>query len=243
LVVAAGLVGCGGAAFVTGAEPGDDGGAGDALLGAEAGTEVAQGEDAGRDAGGEVVGHVVGQEGGAADAGQTSEASADGGDAGHEAEAGPPCLTDLSGVGTGDFGVAFTLTTTATTFSALVNQSATCQASCGGSASVEWDIFMTNTGSIQVETDDGVAADRVFQVGGGPVNDGHPHSVVVGRTSGKVWVQTDGARSPLVSDANSLGTLPPLVVGRDPCAISPGYAGCPAVLPLVGSVTDLCLTK
>jgi hypothetical protein len=88
-----------------------------------------------------------------------------------EAEAGPVCVTDLSGVGTGDFHVSFDMETDAQTFMALVNQRSAC------SAGVEWDVFMQPTGSIEVETDDGIAADRVFQIGGGPVNDGQPHHV------------------------------------------------------------------
>ena len=191
-------------------------------------------------------------DGGGGDAPQTADAGDDAGDGAGRAvaavddaaETAPACITDLSNIGTGDFRVSFALTTTATTAMALANQSSVCQQACGGAASVEWDVTMTASGSIEIETDDGAAADRVFEVGGGPVNDGRPHSVVAARTGGSLWVQTDdGARSELAPDTNALGALPPLVVGSDPCASSTGGAGCPSVRPLAGTLTDLCVTR
>jgi len=159
-------------------------------------------------------------------------------------DASPPCVTDLSGVGTGDFRVAFTLETTTRTAVALVNQSGSCQQACGGAASVEWDVFVQGpTGGVLIETDDGTAADRVFAVSGQPVNDGAAHHIEAGRVAGLLWVKVDGQSSAGVPDTNALDVLPGLVVGRDPCAASAGNAGCPAVLPLDGMLTDLCVSR
>jgi hypothetical protein len=155
-----------------------------------------------------------------------------------EAEAGPACVTDLSNVGTGDFDVSFTVVTTAQTGMALVSQRATCLPYSG------WDIYTSPTGAIEIETDDGVAADRVFQIGGGPVNDGKPHYVEAARVAGKIWVQTDnGVKSPLVADTNALADLPPLIVGSDPGGVSPNGCGSGVIEPLAGSLTNLCVTK
>ena len=100
------LVGCGGAQF-SAAEATGDGGVPDAV---QASPEAApQGEDSGPDAREELAVHVVPTHDGG-EAGQPLiEAAVD---AGHEAEAGPACVTDLSGVGTGDFRIGFTITTT-----------------------------------------------------------------------------------------------------------------------------------
>ncbi len=155
-----------------------------------------------------------------------------------EAEAGPSCLTDLSGIGTGDFHVTFTLVTTAQSWMALVNQRSACLPYDG------WDVYMTPTGAIEVETDDGIAADRVWQVGGGPVNNGQPHLIEAARVGGYLWVETDGPpMSVLMPDTHALGSLPPIVVGTDPGGIGPDGCGSGVVEPLAGSLTDLCITR
>ena len=159
-------------------------------------------------------------------------------------DTGPTCITDLSGVGTSDFRIAFTLETTTHTAMALVDQNGSCQQACGGAASVEWDMFVQGpTGGVLIETDDGTAADRVFAVSGQPVNDGVPHHIEAGRVAGLLWVKVDGQSSAGVPDTNALDVLPELVVGRDPCASSAGNAGCPAVLPLDGMLTELCVSR
>lgn len=72
--------------------------------------------------------------------GQLADATAE---AAPEAEAGPTCVTDLSGIGTGDFYVSFNLVTTAQTSMALVSQRSTC------ATSMEWDVFMSPSGGIE----------------------------------------------------------------------------------------------
>jgi len=214
LVVALALVSsaCGGAAFVTGAEPGDGGGAEDAPQAPEAGPEGAQGEDGGQDAGGDVVGHVLGQDGGAVDAGeagQVAEAAADGG-----TEAGPhTCVTDLSGVGTGDFRVAFTLTTTSQVDVALLDQMSGCSQS-----SPAWSVSMSYTGQVAGGTGDGAVAHWVATTEANTVNDGKPHAIVFARTSGKIWISKDGTVDSIpVADPYSIGALPPLRIGTSDC--------------------------
>jgi hypothetical protein len=198
-VLAMVLVGCGGSAFSVG--EGDDGG-GDVVVRAD-------GDDAGM--------HVAVPD--AAMEAAPPEAA--------EADAGPACLSTLSNVGTNDFRIAFTLTTTAKMSTALVNQRSTC------TASTEWDVFMSPGGGIEFETDDGVSADRVFVIGGGPVNDGQPHKIVAARTNGQIWVQTDdGIRSQLIPDPYAIDALPPLVEGSDPCT---------ETVVLVGTIADLCV--
>jgi hypothetical protein len=138
------------------------------------------------------------------------------------------CVPSLADVGTSDFTVAFTITTTATVSTALVNQRAAC-------VGAEWDVYMSPTGAIEIETET-TASDRVYDIGGTGVNDGNPHHVQAGRAGGELWVQVDDTpMSPLVADTNALGTLPALVIGTDACSTT--------AAPLVGSLTDLCITR
>jgi hypothetical protein len=154
-------------------------------------------------------------------------------------DGGPACLTDLSGVGTGDFRIEFTLTTTTTGVQmSLVEQLVACIA-CGGSG-VGWAVTMTPTGAIAIETSDGTPSHRVFNIGGGPVNDGLPHRVIAGRSGGMLWVRTDGgAISPLKSDPYPFGVLPPLTKGLSPC----GSSACTFYQSLSGSVADICVSR
>lgn len=72
------------------------------------------------------------------------------------------------------------------------------------------------------------------------MNDGQPHKVIAARTNGQIWVQTDnGVRSQLIPDPYAIGVLPPLVVGTDS---GPNGCGSGVVMPLAGSLTDLCVT-
>jgi len=165
------------------------------------------------------------------EAGPVDSGAVDGGvaDADADVEAAAPCVTDLSGVGTGDFQIAFTLTTTAAESVDIVNQRSTC------ATSTEWDVYTTPGGGIEFETDDGIAADRVFTIGGPALNDGKLHRVSVGRTDGKIWVQA-GQGSELIADPYAFGAFPPLMIGTDPCGATAAPLGS-------GSVTDLCITK
>jgi hypothetical protein len=230
LLVVMVLVGCGGPAFSTVAPDAEVVTSGDEASALGQGDSEASAADVG----------APGDGGQLAEAHLADAAPSDGGDA--ALVDAPACLTTLSGVGPADFYVSFLLTTTTTSAMALVNQSGACQAACGGRASTEWDVFLAPDGLVQVETDDGVAADRIFVLNGAHVNDGNPHHIIASRVGGQLSVSVDGVSSATVSDSNELTTLPALVVGSDPCAASSGAAGCPAVHPLDGSLTELCLT-
>jgi hypothetical protein len=151
-------------------------------------------------------------------------------DAATEAEAGPICLTDLSNVGTGDFHVSFTITTsTSNTVLDLLSQGAVCQ----GSSSA-WDVAVGPNGSVEGSTFDGTSTVSLHTTTA--VNDGAPHHVVYARTSGILWASTDGvADNSGVQDDSDLTSMPPLQIGSgDPCA-STSLSG-------NGTLTDVCLT-
>ena len=228
------LVGCGGAPF-TAAEIGDGGGG--AVQAADAVPEVdagSQGRDAGPDAREELTDRVVPVRDGG-EAGLPAEAAVDAGP-GSEAEAGPVCVTDLSGVGIGDFRVSFTIATTdaPASYMALLNQRTHCDDTRPG-----WDVWMTAAGDLGVEVFDGAAGsyDNVTH-DGRAVNDGAPHRVAVGRSGGGtvLTVSVDSvARNYPGEPAMSLGTLAPLNEGSDPT--------CTGVSPLSGQLTDVCVSR
>jgi hypothetical protein len=161
-----------------------------------------------------------------------TDASQDVRDASTAAEAGSTCVTDLSGVGTGDFRVSFTLTTTETGLTVgLVNQRAGCD-----QTSVWWDATLTPSGGIELATDDGSSTSYVFVESGNAVNDGAPHKIVVARTNGAIWYSRDGVLgSSMTPDPYAFGNFPALRIGSDPCPNTVGLAG-------NGSLTDLCIT-
>lgn len=207
IAVTAMLVGCGGSAFSVGGD-GDDGGAqgdtGTHVVGTDAGTGESE----------------------AAQVDATPETTT--ADAAPEA-APPVCLSTLSGVGTGDFHIAFTLKTTATGYVALANQRVGCD-----STSVWWEVNFQN-GAIGAATNAGPS--EYANVGlSVAVNDGLPHRIVVARTGKVLWYSIDSVRNTQLSpDAFSIGELPPLTVGTDDCMY----------LPLAGrgTLTNLCITS
>lgn len=215
IAVTAMLVGCGGSAFSVGGD-GDDGGAQ-----GDTGTHVV-GTDAG-----------AGESEAAAQVDATPETTT--ADAAPEA-APPVCLSTLSGVGTGDFHISFTLTTTAGSIDmALVNQRTGCD-----NTSTWWDVsYIPSTsthGALGAGTSDGTQASYVVleQAAGATVDDGNPHQIVVARTSGQLWFSIDGTRSAgPVADPYSFGPMPQLKVGTDDCA---GFG------PTIGSIENLCIT-
>jgi hypothetical protein len=156
-------------------------------------------------------------------------------DAVTEAEAGPVCLTDLSNVGTGDFQIAFTLTTTAGSVDmALLNQRIGCD-----ETTTWWDVSYipstSTTGGLAVATDDGTHYVIAEQATGAPVDDGKPHHIVVARVGGQLGFSIDGvtATGP-IADPYSFDAMPPLRVGTDDC---PGFEA------TVGTITEVCLTR
>jgi hypothetical protein len=151
-------------------------------------------------------------------------------DAVTEAEAGPVCLTDLSNVGTGDFHVSFTITTTTSnTVLDLLNQGTVCE----GSSSA-WDVAVGPNGAVEGSTFDGTSIVSLHTTTA--VNDGAPHHVVYARTSGVLWASTDGvADNSSVPDDSDLTEMPALQVGAgDPCTTTP--------LSGHGTLTDVCIT-
>jgi hypothetical protein len=136
-----------------------------------------------------------------------------GGDAGlRAADAGAPeCVTDLSGVGAGDFRISFTLTTTAHADVALLSQRIGCDQS-----SVLWGVSLNYNGQIAAATSDG--SHWAATVGANSIADGKPHEIVFARTYGKIWISRDGAVDSIpVDDSYPLGALPPLRIGTDDC--------------------------
>lgn len=151
-------------------------------------------------------------------------------------DAGPTCLTDLSGVGTGDFQIAFAVTTThvpaASTYMALLNQRARCDNTLPG-----WDVWMTADGSLGIEVFDGKAGvyDNVT-TDGRAINDGVRHRIVVRRSGTLITVNVDGVVRTYPSELMmALDALSPMNVGIDPL--------CPGVKPFSGQLTDVCLTR
>jgi hypothetical protein len=174
------------------------------------------------------------------------DASAAGtGDAGVDAVV---CGNDLSNVGTGDFTISLTLTTTAMNsagpvgknigLTALINQHSTCNLSAP-----QWNIRvgLPPTGSpanafwIGIETvDDTKVDDSVdnFVV----LNDGVPHMIVVTRISGMMRISVDGVAGTPVLSTSNFGALPHLAIGTDVCD------GVDGTVPLVGTVTNVCIS-
>jgi len=167
--------------------------------------------------------------GGAIGAGAGGVTSAGGGDGGVPVK----CLTDLSGVGTGDFLISFILTTTESGLTiGLLNQRTGCDQS-----STFWDVRLSPTAGIVAVTGDGIAAHYTFIQAGTPLNDGKPHKVDVIRRGGKLWYAHDGViDSVQTSDPYSFGTFPPLVLGSSACTGTTSAAGHAAI-------SEVCITE
>ena len=149
------------------------------------------------------------------------------------AETGETCVTDLSNVGTGDFSIGFTITTTTTFPMVILAQ----RPSCMGGYPVFWDVGLNADGTLLVETCDGTMAGY----GGlaattAKVNDGASQKIVVARTAGILTVFIDGTPRGTNTDTTAIGTLPPLTIGTDVC-VDAGESS------LVGSLTDVCITR
>lgn len=234
LVAACALAGCGGAPFTTaldspaaqddgGSVAAQDGGRDDApadpveatldrqATSGDGGVPDGAGQDAGQDDGG-----------------------GDGGDGGVDAPR--ACVSDLSGVGTGDFRIEFTIATTdaPASYMALLNQRTHCDDTRPG-----WDVWMTAAGDLGIEVFDGSAGsyDNVTH-DGRAVNDGGPHRVAVSRSGGGtvLTVSVDGAARNYPGElAMALGTLAPMDEGSDPT--------CTGVSPISGQLTDVCVAR
>lgn len=218
-------------------EPTDEGGAAGArpveeLAGAPAAGGM--GGDGGSVAAGAPAGGVAGEgearAGAPADGGNVSEGGTpgEGGASGVTCERAPTCTGDLSGLGTADFSVAFTITTTAMVGSGVISQ----RAMCGHSQF--WDVRMRPAGALSVELDDNVSyTDLLAPV---TVNDGNAHEVRVCRKATHLYVFADGQ---LVADApnasSAFTTLAPLATSTTTCTVRDG------TVTLVGSLSDVCV--
>lgn len=157
-------------------------------------------------------------------------------------DAGPTCTCtgDLSGVGLGDFTVAFTLATTSQPASpgymALLNQRSTCTAATPG-----WDVWMSPAGTVWVEVfSGGNVFDNVQSAA--VLNDGQEHRVVITRLQhGSLFqIEIDGKVSgyPGAPLEALTGKLAPLATGTDTTCTA--NAGQPAY-PLSGLLTKVCV--
>ena len=158
----------------------------------------------------------------APDAGVETSASLDAG------EADVVCTGDLSNIGTADFHVSLTVTTTQAGLVALVNQRATC------APSVFWDIRMQD-GLLFVEVDD-VTHYTALSDAGASVNDGRSHAVRIERAAGVVTAYVDGVETSASPSLESLGTLPALASGTDVCVTSSD-----GTAAFVGKITNVCV--
>jgi hypothetical protein len=144
------------------------------------------------------------------------------------------CKSDLSNVGTGNFHIQFTLTTT-TARGAVLNQRGVCY------TDEMWDVRTTSDGALEVETDDnnGTYTDIVTPIA---VADGNPHAIVITRLDGTLMVMIDGAEVASATSTANLTTLHALATKTDICITTGGSNGTgDGTVPLVGTVTDVCL--
>jgi hypothetical protein len=142
---------------------------------------------------------------------------------------GSTCKTDLSNIGTADFRIALTMTTTKSGLTALINQ----RSACG--PGMFWDVRVSK-GKILVETDDSASyatSTSTFM----SISNGHAHAVLVRRTAGVITIFIDGAASGSLRSSSKLGQLPALKVGTDVCD---GVVG---ETPFVGTISNLCITN
>jgi hypothetical protein len=162
--------------------------------------------------------------------GSTGEAGAGGAGEAITCELAPTCTGDLSSAGTGDFSIAFTLTTTATARSGVLSQRAICM------HSKFWDVRMGPTAggtAVSLELDDQTTySSKSFVT---PVNDGEPHELRFCRKSGQVHAFVDGALLGSFENTSNLASLAPVAVGTTHCM---PYDG---TVALVGTVADVCV--
>jgi hypothetical protein len=140
------------------------------------------------------------------------------------------CTGDLSNIGTGDFRISLTVTTTQKTEAAILNQRPICD------PGMFWDLRMLASGGLEMETDDngGLATITTVETTA-TVNDGNPHQVLVERVSGMLTVSIDGVSTAAVASNASLGALRPLQQGTDVCV------GQDQTTLFVGTIASVCV--
>jgi hypothetical protein len=137
----------------------------------------------------------------------------------------PLPVAGLSNIGTADFHISLTVTTTQSARTALINQRAFCW--FGGF----WDIRLVN-GALLIETCDASVNYTTVSTQGPLVNDGRPHRVIVERVRKQLTVYIDGIASGGGLSNSAFGLLPP-VSRHDPCEMAGQYG------PFVGSIANL----
>lgn len=228
----------------SGAPGGGTAGDGGALGGAPAGNAGAPAGNAGAPAGnaGEGATGPGGQGGQGGQGGVPGEAGL-GGQAGTSGEAGAggadnvtcelasTCSGTLAQIGTGDFSIAFTITTSTTARSGIISQRAICM------HSKFWDIQLgtlaAGVANLSVQLDD----QSNFTAFGAPatLNDGQPHEVRVCRKAGQVYAFSDGVLIGQAASAVSFSTLPALTTLTTTCT---PYD---STVNLDGTVTGVCV--
>jgi hypothetical protein len=159
--------------------------------------------------------------GGSSSSGATGTGGRDGG------LEGSVCGSDLANIGTADFRIALTFTTTQNGIASLANQRAVCS-----KVGMLWDLRLETAG-VAIETSDAVNVTNL--TGSGLVNDGKPHDVLVQRVAKVVTISVDG--KPLGSSAcdTAFGALPAIKRGTDVCD---GHSG---QVPFVGAISNVCV--
>ena len=150
------------------------------------------------------------------------------------------CSDDLSNIGTADFRISLTLTTTQQGWVAIVNQRPVCN------AGMFWDIRMDD-GHIVAETDDGmydggvwIEDPRTTLTSSITANDGVPHCILVQRVDDVLSITIDGLLVGEATSISSLAALAPLAAGTDPCDCA-GPLCVPPEMALIGTVAGLCV--
>jgi len=147
-------------------------------------------------------------------------ADADAGDA-------ATCVESLSNVGTGDFTISFSITTTTTQASTIASQ----RQSCDGLHPF-WDLSLRSTGVMVLE----VSGAQLVSTRA--INDGTTHAVVIQRRSLEATITIDGAPAGAGTIGTDLGALPMIqLTSGNPCE-SPGGR-----MPLVGMLSGFCLQE
>lgn len=167
-----------------------------------------------------------GAEGGVDAAPEASDAAAPA----DASEGGTACTDDLSNIGTADFTIAFSLSTSQTAANvAVLNQRSAC------TFSMLWDVRVSG-GNLYVATDDN-SGDYNNLTSAAAVNDGSLHAIVVKRVSEVLSITVDGTASGSGPSTAAFGALPPLQQGTDVCEATDG------TVALVGTLANVCISS
>jgi Laminin G domain len=142
----------------------------------------------------------------------------------------PSCKNDLSNIGTADFTISMTVTTTQSGTVALANQRMVCN------VSAFWDVHLQD-GAVEAETDDALQHHNVENTTAPLVNDGKPHTIVVQRRNEVLMVIIDGTVAGTTACLASFGLLTVIETETSPCVGHTGYYS------LVGTLSDVCVTS